>query len=106
PTVTVSPSTIELAQNYPNPFNPKTRIRYRLAEASLVELTIFNLKGQAVRRLEAGRKGAGTYSVVWDGRDDARREVSSGVYFYQLVVQPLGKNGRRTRASRKLVLVR
>jgi flagellar hook assembly protein FlgD len=27
---------------------------------------------------------AGTHSVVWDGRDDAGNQLSSGIYFYRL----------------------
>jgi len=29
-------------------------------------------------------QGAGEYSVVWDGKDEAGREVASGVYFSRL----------------------
>lgn len=42
---------------------------------------------------------AGSYSVVWDGRDDAGRDVASGVYLCRMVVGDFS-------AVRKLVLVR
>jgi len=29
-------------------------------------------------------QSAGDYAVKWNGRDDAGKEVSSGVYFYKL----------------------
>ena len=29
-------------------------------------------------------KSAGIYSVVWEGMDEAGRQVSSGVYLYEL----------------------
>jgi flagellar hook assembly protein FlgD len=30
------------------------------------------------------KQSAGTYSIAWDGRDDAGNRVSSGIYFYKL----------------------
>ncbi|MDL1876786.1 T9SS type A sorting domain-containing protein [Cytophagia bacterium CHB2] len=75
-----------LFQNYPNPFNPSTTISYSVVQAGDVELTIFNALGQAVRRLVNERKSAGEYSLSWDGRDDAGRQLSSGSYFYRLKV--------------------
>lgn len=75
-----------LDQNYPNPFNSTTVIRYQLSTFSEVELTIFNTIGQLVRTLLAGNQTAGAYAVIWDGRDNAGRPISSGVYFYRLQV--------------------
>ncbi len=76
----------QLFQNYPNPFNPSTTISYSVAEAGEVGLNIFNTLGQSVRTLVNGRESAGEYSISWDGRDDAGRIVSSGLYFYRLQV--------------------
>ncbi|UCE20263.1 MAG: T9SS type A sorting domain-containing protein [Gemmatimonadota bacterium] len=78
------PQSHHLAQNYPNPFNPETRIDYQLAEDGFVELAVYNVLGQKVRTLKAGEHVAGTYSVLWNGRDDAGLDVASGVYFYRL----------------------
>ncbi|HEU4366512.1 MAG TPA: FlgD immunoglobulin-like domain containing protein, partial [Candidatus Krumholzibacteria bacterium] len=75
-----------LEQNAPNPFNPSTRIVYvvRSPEAVRVSLDIFDARGRLVRRLVRQRPTAGPATATWDGRDDAGREVSSGVYFYRL----------------------
>jgi hypothetical protein len=94
------PQSYELAQNYPNPFNPSTTISYMIPAGTYVRLEILSLIGQHVRVLDEGYRGAATYSVIWDGRDDNRQTVSSGVYFCRLVA---GGNAIRTR---KLVLVR
>ena len=80
----IVPRSHHLAQNYPNPFNPETRIDYQLAEDGFVELAVYNVLGQRVRTLEAGDHVAGTYSLLWDGRDDVGLDVASGVYFYRL----------------------
>ena len=78
------PQAFTLAQNAPNPFNSNTVIRFALPQPSQVELTIYNLLGQPVAVLVQGPRAAGTFSVRWDGRDQAGRAVTSGVYLYQL----------------------
>ncbi|MCF7793336.1 MAG: PKD domain-containing protein [Candidatus Cloacimonetes bacterium] len=73
-----------LKQNYPNPFNPTTNIAYDIQESGKVKISIFNIKGQLVRTLVNDTKPAGTHSVDWHGKDNAGRNVSSGLYFYRL----------------------
>lgn len=78
--VAAGPRTVELAQNYPNPFNPFTKIQFTLLEDAQVSLVIYNISGQAVRTLIAGRLASGSYSRVWDGRGDNDMPLPSGVY--------------------------
>jgi len=80
----VIPATFALRPTYPNPFNASTSIRYSLPTPSTVTLSIFDLLGRHVRTLVQTTQGAGEYRVVWDGHDDADREVASGVYFSRL----------------------
>jgi immune inhibitor A len=83
------PTAFELHQNYPNPFNPLTTIRFTVNGSRSVlhtTLKIFNVRGQLVRILVDEEKAKGSYSAVWDGRDEEGSQVSSGVYFYQLNV--------------------
>jgi flagellar hook assembly protein FlgD len=47
-------------------------------------LKVYNILGQLVRTLVDEEKTPGNYDVVWDGKDDSGKEVSSGIYFYQL----------------------
>ncbi|MBU0507203.1 T9SS type A sorting domain-containing protein, partial [bacterium] len=72
-------SEYALYQNYPNPFNPTTQIRFDLAEAGLVRLTIYNLTGQEVATLLNGSLAAGPHAVEFDARD-----LPSGMYLYRL----------------------
>jgi len=70
--------------NYPNPFNPTTTISFSLPADQNIEIQIFNLKGQKVRKLIKGEFTSGEHSAVWDGKDDKGKTVSSGLYFYKL----------------------
>ncbi|MDE0042421.1 MAG: T9SS type A sorting domain-containing protein, partial [Candidatus Poribacteria bacterium] len=75
--------------NYPNPFNPETWLPYRLAVDANVTLTIYDIGGAPVRRLEMGRQRAGYYTdrgnaAHWDGRNGSGERVASGIYFYEL----------------------
>ncbi|MBW6514505.1 MAG: T9SS type A sorting domain-containing protein, partial [Candidatus Syntrophosphaera sp.] len=78
------PLISKLHQNYPNPFNPSTTIRFDLATQSNVKLSVYNVKGQLVRRLLNEARSAGTHNIVWDGRDAQNRPVSSGIYFIRI----------------------
>ena len=81
---TAIPKVFALANNYPNPFNPATTIKYALPQAADVELTVYNVTGQAVRTLVAERQNAGRYAVEWDATNDSGHSLSSGMYFYRL----------------------
>jgi predicted outer membrane repeat protein len=84
-----------LEQNRPNPFNPTTVIRFALPRAAKrVELAVYTVRGERVRLLISGPKGAGPHSVVWHGLDDRGELVSSGVFFYRLQT-PWGSVTRR-----------
>lgn len=82
------PSAYELGQNYPNPFNPKTTISYTIpvhaSDGMHVTLRIYNLQGQLVRTLVDELKSPGRYRVVWDGRNNAGVNISSGIYLYAI----------------------
>jgi len=81
-----TPQHFSLYQNYPNPFNPTTVIRYSVSSDDPIHTTlrIYNTLGQKVKTLVNESKGAGDYEVIWDGKNDQGKEVTSGVYFYRL----------------------
>jgi len=83
-TVGELPKEFSLQQNYPNPFNPTTRIVFQLPQSAHVSITIFNALGQRICQLADEQKGAGNFTVMWNGRDDNGNEVPAGMYLYQL----------------------
>jgi len=78
------PKEYFLMQNFPNPFNPATKIAYGIPEATHVSIRIFNLLGQHVRTLIDQKQPAGTYQLVWDGKNESGEHLTSGLYFYQI----------------------
>ncbi len=92
--------TPKLFQNFPNPFNPTTNIKFVIGGLEWVTLEVYDLTGRIVKTLVNERKAAGTYTVQWDGTDEARQPVVSGVYWYRL------KAGKRFMQTSKMLLLR
>ena len=92
------PIITALGGNYPNPFNPVTTISYDIAKDGDVVINIFNIRGQRVKTLVDEYHQIGRYVVDWNGTDDNGRNVSSGVYFYQM------KTGTYTSTRRMVML--
>ncbi len=86
--IKILPTTTDfliLHQNYPNPFNPSTTIEFSTTEhTEHTELIIYNIKGQKVKQLVSGQFSSGRHSVIWNGKDENDKPVSSGIYFYKL----------------------
>ncbi len=92
--------TTKLMGNYPNPFNPTTTISFSVTQTSpFVTLEIFNTKGQKVKTLVNEKLDAGAHQVVWNGTDENNKQVTSGIYYYQL------KAGKYTE-TKKMILLR
>ncbi len=92
--VSKTPRQFKLYQNYPNPLQllnaaSGTAIQYDLpatlpAGSAKVEVVIYNLQGQVVKRLYSGQQAPGAYTLTWDGRDDAGAMAPAGSYHYRL----------------------
>ena len=106
-----SPDDEEIAtiQNFPNPFTPETYITYGILYDGHLNLRVADITGRTVKVLFEGEGKAGTYSTQWDGIDEGGEEVSSGVYFLNLIFQYTPKEGEkplRTTTTRKILLLR
>jgi hypothetical protein len=94
------PERTTLHRNHPNPFAPSTIIRYDVASACEVRLSVYDVRGALVRELHDGRCAPGRYETVWEGTDERGRRVPSGVYFCRFDA------GSGVDETRKLILVR
>jgi hypothetical protein len=79
----------ELSQNYPNPFNPSTVIKYSLADASYIKLTVYDILGREIKVLINESKEPGNYELNFNGTS-----LESGVYIYRLETKDFTKSQR------------
>jgi len=93
-----SPATYKLSQNYPNPFNPTTTIQFDVPQTSHVTIKIYNILGKEIKTLINRDINAGSYEVIWNGKDKLNQPVASGMYFYQMT-------GGEFRMTRKMILL-
>ncbi len=68
---------------YPNPFNDYTTISFSSVQVEPVptKILIFNIKGQVVKTWSLRDPIS---QVIWNGRDNNSKPVSSGVYFFKM----------------------
>jgi len=97
--------SFRLNQNYPNPFNPSTLIKFEMPATGRASLSVFDMTGRKVKELVNEYMVRGSHEVQFVADDGAK--LSSGVYFYQLVVEPLdGVQGARLVKTKKMVLLK
>ncbi len=100
------PQTFKLFQNYPNPFNPETSIEFDLPHTAEVVLTIYDLQGKEINRLLHGIQAAGKHTVIWTGKDVTGNTVSSGIYFYRIIVRIQGSESKTIVKVRKMIFMK
>ena len=83
----ILPTRLVLYPSMPNPFRGVTEIRYAApAVGERLSVSVYNIGGQHVRTVLDEMVAPGLGSVIWDGRDEAGRRVSAGVYFCRAVL--------------------
>lgn len=90
-----------LGQNYPNPFNPKTTISYTMPHSGKVELVVYNSLGQMKSVLFSGMQSEGFHTVEFNAKG-----LSSGIYFYQIKINPSTKSGHAFGETKKMILTK
>src|SRR5690606_6372910 len=95
--ITVAAGTLSFAlyTPHPNPFNDASTIRLDLPRTGPVLVRILDPSGRRVRTLMDGTASAGSYTRVWDGKDEHGRECGGGVYFVSVVAPGLGEKSAK-----------
>jgi hypothetical protein len=88
-----------LLQNAPNPFSSSTEIAFTLARPGRVSVAVYDVSGRRVASLKDGEAEAGSFRIVWDGRDESGRSVADGTYFVRMI-------GADSHFERKMTLLR
>jgi len=73
-------------QLYPNPAREKLTLSYQLENAAFVNLDVYNINGELVRKLVNERQPQGKNVIEWNRSDEERRPLPGGVYFYSLKI--------------------
>ncbi|MCL4278909.1 MAG: T9SS type A sorting domain-containing protein [Ignavibacteriaceae bacterium] len=98
------PFSYGLEQNYPNPFNPSTTIEFSIPQNGFVTIKVFNVLGKEIATLINEQVMAGKHKIDFNATG-----LSSGVYFYKLLVSDLqSKDGKMENfaETRKMILLR
>jgi RNase adaptor protein for sRNA GlmZ degradation len=92
-TVDLLPSVADL-RVYPNPFHQNmdasrsaqglTVEYYVPADSRVIDVSVFNIKGQLVESLISESAVNGKHSIVWSFGQNGQSKVNSGVYFIRL----------------------
>ena len=90
-------SPLILNQNYPNPFNPETKINFSVMDNTEATFTIYNIRGEVVKSFR--EYSTGDHTIIWGGKDNKEKKVSSGIYLYEL-------KSKNQREIRKMILTK
>jgi aryl-phospho-beta-D-glucosidase BglC (GH1 family) len=89
-----NPESFGLSQNYPNPFHRHTSIQFTITKPGLYQLVVFDIHGQAIKRIVDEKLQIGTYDVKFNAET-----LLPGIYFYRLT-------GSGVNLTRKMMLMK
>ncbi len=68
----------------PNPSSGGSVMSFRLGRATPARLAVYDLSGRLLRTVWSGDLPTGPHALVWDGADDAGRNLAAGTYLIRL----------------------
>ncbi|OGJ93743.1 MAG: hypothetical protein A2487_14835 [Candidatus Raymondbacteria bacterium RifOxyC12_full_50_8] len=64
----------------PNPFNSCIAMQYRLDQETMVNLSIYKVSGQKIKRYSNEKQSPGLKRLIWEAKDDFGNDMAAGVY--------------------------
>ena len=84
-------------ETYPNPFNPFINISFGVDKMREVSLHIYDIRGKRVKTFfDRKNFNNGLFNYKWDGKSDAGKKVSNGVYLIRLFTDKKAMNRKIT----------
>jgi len=80
----VTPGQLALAPVAPNPARGNVSFELELPIAGEARLALYGVRGNLVRTLVRGTRPAGSFTALWNRRDDDGRAVPPGIYLARL----------------------
>lgn len=68
----------------PNPFRANTSLQMKSAPGSEIKLSVYNMKGQLVRKWTLSSDTSGQAILNWDGQDARGNRADNGIYLYKM----------------------
>jgi hypothetical protein len=96
--VTASPEEFIISNSFPNPFNSSTTLNFRNATTKEIQVVVFDILGRPVKLLLNRNVEPGNHSISWDGKNDAGKNVSTGIYYFSF------KSGSRVYNAKTVLL--
>ncbi|MDD4309948.1 MAG: T9SS type A sorting domain-containing protein, partial [Candidatus Cloacimonetes bacterium] len=88
------PATQMLKSLYPNPFSTSVNICWTQKDSTPAQCSIYNIRGQLVKRFAALEAKSGEHLLLWNGEDKLGRKVSPGVYIIKVKSGDWTKSGK------------
>jgi hypothetical protein len=83
----------------PNPLRISAQVHFSLGLKTEPVLSIYDIEGRLVRRIEPGEMEPGRRKINWDGKNAGGKPVAQGIYFAEV-------SAARHRASTKVLVLR
>ncbi len=75
-----------------------------LAKHSNVKLTVYDILGRELKKIEDNNLSAGFYEINWNGPEVLGKKVNSGIYFYRLSAK--GESGKEYNKVMKMLMIK
>ena len=75
----IIPEKFYLSNPYPNPFNPSTQLKIENPNFEVLELKIYNIKGQIIQQVDNNNLQSENSIYIWNANENP-----SGIYFFEL----------------------
>jgi len=69
-----------------NPLTHRVKLVYELQNKSQINLSIYNINGQQVKKLVGADRTSGSHSIIWDRRNQNGVSVKDGIYFARMSI--------------------